>query len=667
MKIIGCVVVAFLFACIICSAGEVSKNSKDVSVPGIVFQNKLEPLSPGSIKFKGYLGNKLDLCVSNRVMAQNVEHFLIPFKNKDDGEWGFRGEFWGKWYTSAMLGYGYTQLPEHRKIIDAAVDGLMATQGEDGYLGTSQAEAGKRAEGCWDIWGRKYAMLGLIANYDQTADLRVLAAAVRAADSLIADVGPESGRNIAATGWVGWKGLASCSVLEPIVLIYQRTGEKRFLDFAEYIVKSWDTPNRLSPSGLRLMQGVLGGTPMWKLGGAPKAYEMMSCFEGLCELYRATGNEYYLAVCKQLAENIIRDEITVIGSGSLAEIWCSTKKRQTEPMYHAMETCVTATWLKYLYQLLRLTGDSKYADEMEITLYNALIASMMPKGEWWSYFTPLMGVRTPSHLQFADLCSSCCSANGPRALMLTPYWAVMSAHDGIAFNLYALESGKVQSPSGQSIDFECITEYPRDGKIKIILRQDKPEKYLLKLRIPEWSKNNVIRLNEKNYDGYVISGTYANIQKEWKSGDIIDLELDMRTRVEYAPSGTGDQALIRGPIVLAFDSRMIPPQPSPQSIPMYRYEFHHNQDGDFVDAELRPSSDPSIWMSFLVTVHDEAGNLHKLPMCDYTSAGNLWTDGNVFRTWIQQPFDVRHLYVILDWRVNTHVGATPQVPEIYKK
>lgn len=647
------------------TGAEAKKKVQEFSRPvTIQRQDRLCPAEFGSIRIEGYLGHKLELCLENRVKAQHVDHFIKPFAIRDEQPWGWRGEFWGKWYTSAMLGYGYHPTEEYRELITRAVDELIATQTPDGYIGTSKAPV--RIAGDWDIWGRKYVLLGLIANYDQTGSRKVLDAAIKAADCLIAEVGPNSGNNIAETGWVGWKGEASCSVLEPIVLLYQRTGEQRFLDFANYIVSSWDTPNTLSPTGLKLIQGVISGMPMWKLGGAPKAYEMTSCFEGVCELYRSTGNPYYLDACKKLADNVLRDEITIIGSGSMAEIWCNTKLRQTEPMNHGMETCATATWMKFLYQMLRITGESRYADAMETALYNALLAAMTPNGEWWSYFTGLMGERTGSHLQFQDMCSSCCVVNGPRALLLTPYWSIMGQKDGVVVNLYAPQHAKFKTPKAQAASIQMETEYPRTGNVKIRIDVPMEEIFTISLRIPEWSRTNSIKINGEPYDGYVIPGTYANVHRTWKPGDVLELTLDMRTRVELAPSGTGDKALVRGPIVFAFDSRLVEPQPSPKSKPMYRYEFMDSPDG-YIDTEVVPSSNPDIWMTLNVPLKDEAGNLHYLPMCDFASAGNQWSEDNIFRTWIQQPFDVRHLYIKLHWSMNATGTKRPEIPQLYKK
>ncbi len=643
---------------------QMNELSVSISIPAT---DKFFPLPTGKIQMDGFMGSKLDLCIDNRVLKQSIEDFVMPFEVRDEPRWGWRGEFWGKWYTSAMLGYKYRPGELSKQKIDKGVSELLKTQGDDGYIGTSPFE--DRINGNWDIWGRKYVLLGLIAYYDETRSEEVLNAAIRHADRLIYEVGGQSGNNISETGWVGWKGLASGSVLEPVALLYQRTGEQRFLDFALHIVSTWDTPNKLSPNGLRLIQGALEGREMWKMGDAPKAYEMTSCFEGLLELYRITGNELYLNASIAYADNIIKYEITPIGSGSMAEIWCNTKLRQTEPMYEAMETCATVTWMKFLYQLLRLTGDSKYADQLEYSLYNALLAAMTPDGEWWSYFTGLMGERTFSHLQFVDLASSCCVVNGPRGLLITPGWAVMTHKGGMAINLYESLSAETITPASNTANLIIKSDFPRTEKIRIELKLKEKEAFAVKLRIPEWSKSTTIKINGRNYNGYIIPGTYATINREWSPNDVIELHIDLRTRILDAPAGTGDQLLKRGPIVLAFDSRLVMPERSPSSYPMYRYEFMGNSiDKEYIDVELVKSTNPKIWMTFNVPLKDEVGNKHVKQMVDFASAGNEWDENNIFRTWIQQPFDVRHLYIKLDWKANTSPSQTerPIIPGNYR-
>ena len=272
-----------------------------------------DALKPAEAHFSGYLGGRLDGCIENRLMAQDLERLLFAFRDKSDGKWGFRTEFWGKWFTAAMMGYDYSPTPEHKAVVDSAVFGLIATQGEDGYIGTYPEEYHL---GDWDVWGRKYTLLGLLAYYDRTGDDSVLEAARGVADHLIREAGPDSGVNIAETGWIGWKGLAPSSVLEPIVLLYQRTGESRYLEFAEHIVNCWSSPNKLTPTGIHLIEEAVSDKPMWKMSGAPKAYEMMSCFEGLLELYRCTGNKEYRKAVLNLIRKIERDEFADVPSAA---------------------------------------------------------------------------------------------------------------------------------------------------------------------------------------------------------------------------------------------------------------------------------------------------------------------------------------------------------------
>ncbi len=209
-------------------------------------------------------------------------------------------------------------------IVDRAVNDLLATQTSDGYIGTYRHAAGLAG---WDVWGRKYVLLGLLAYYDLTGDRRVLDAACRQADYTLGQIGPGKA-DIVKLG--AWNGMAASSILEPIVLLYRRTGEKRYLDFAEYIVAQWQ-----EPGGPDLVRKAIAGVPVFKMFPGPerhvksygdfghsKAYEMMSCYEGLLELYRATGEPRYREAVEKVFQNIDKTEITVLGSGSAWERWC---------------------------------------------------------------------------------------------------------------------------------------------------------------------------------------------------------------------------------------------------------------------------------------------------------------------------------------------------------
>ncbi|MGC9354027.1 MAG: beta-L-arabinofuranosidase domain-containing protein, partial [Mariniphaga sp.] len=337
----------------------------------------LSPLPLGAIGLEGYVGEKIDSCIKNGIMAKDYSLYLTPFRERNDDPGYFQGEFWGKWFTSAAMAYHYQPTNDHRAIIDDAARGLIETQTSDGKLSSYTKDFGP-----WDMWGRKYALLGLAAYYDQTGDEKALEAAARSLDNIISIAGPGK-QKLTETGLSLLEALSSSSILEPVVLIYQRTGEKRYLDFAKHLVSLWSQPNAYTEDGMRLIEDALSGVDPINIS-SPKGYEQMSCFEGICELYRVTGEKKYLDAVVTYGHKIIEKERMIVGSGSSGELWCDGAVRQTELLEQPMETCVTVTWMKFCYQLLRLTGDPVWADEMERTLYNALLGAMVEDANWWA-------------------------------------------------------------------------------------------------------------------------------------------------------------------------------------------------------------------------------------------------------------------------------------------
>ena len=224
------------------------------------------PAAPESVRISGPLGDKLDLCVAHRILAQDIESVVAPYSTKTEtGGADWRCEYWGKWFTSLTLADAYHSTPATRELRDAAAKALMATAAPDGYLGTRVPA--HRLEG-WDVWGRKYALLGLIADYDRTHDPAPLNAARRQTDVLITELGPGK-TSIADVG--EWNGLPASSVLEPVVLLYERTGEDKYREFAEHIVACWSAPSKRLPAGMRLVEDALAGKHPVQMC-SPKAY-----------------------------------------------------------------------------------------------------------------------------------------------------------------------------------------------------------------------------------------------------------------------------------------------------------------------------------------------------------------------------------------------------------
>jgi uncharacterized protein len=583
-------------------------------------------------KMNGFIGKKLGLSYQNRMLAQNVDDLVTPFRHRTETRL-WQSEFWGKWFTSAVLAYRYRPEMQLKKILQSAVNGLLSTQTEDGYIGNYKME--NRLEQ-WDIWGRKYCLLGLLDYHDLTNDKTALNAASRLADHLIKEVNERDGI-IVNKG--NYRGMAASSVLEPLVRLYVRTANKNYLSFAEKIVAQWETPGGpmlVSKANVNVSERFPTPKNWYSPDQGQKAYEMMSCYEGLLELYRVTGHETYKEAVEKTWQNIRDTEINIAGSGASEEMWFHGKKRQIHPVAHFQETCVTVTWIKLNQQLLRLTGESKYADEIERSYYNALLGSLNADASDWAKYTPLNGQRLPGSGQ-CGMDMNCCNASGPRGQFTLPLTAVMSMDNGLAVNFYVDGSYKLKTPSGKTVNVIQNTNYPVSGAVAISLEMERSEEMTIQLRIPEWSKMNKLTVNNKEVTD-IVPGNHVELKNKWSSKDVINLELDMRGRVVI--QGDEDEkfaAILRGPVVLARDSRLGGPHLSTVNRPVTNKEGY---------IELKSVvSDKESWMTYTASFAPEAyteapAAAIDIPLIDYASAGN-GKEKSTFQVWLPQLYSGR--------------------------
>lgn len=638
-------------------------HSGDEARPGFVAADVQAVLPPGSIKMGGQMSLRMDLCMKNLITARDLDTLIKPFRDKTDNEPtgqgqpdNWRCDYWGKWFTALAWGYAHKPVAEHRELMDRAVRDLLATQGPDGNIGSFAGE--KRLHGGYDVWGRQCVILGLTAYYDMTKDKVALEAACRVFDCLIDEVKQKKVR-IPDVGWEMWRGLAPSVIVESGALLYQRTGRQKYRDFSEGIVGEWNLPGKLAPKGLRLVDDALAGKPAREVG-SPKGYEQLYCFIGLCELYRASGNRRYLDAAVALARNIRGDELFITGTGTKGEIWFKGQSLQTQIVHHPAETCVTAHWMYFCWHLLRLTDDPAHADELERSLYNSLLGALMPDGSWWGYFQSLMGERVPSYIQQKDTGLSCCVVSGSRALMLTPFWAVMQAKDGPVLNLYFPGRMEARTASGAKVSIEMETDYPREGTVKLSVKPDQPETFTIALRIPAWSESTTLTVNGATQPAK--PGSYSRISRLWKAGDRVELRLDMRTRILDAPDKNGQVALIRGPIVLALDERLVPPEKNVQ-VSVERDAVSLGK------SPLNPATaeKAGVWIAVDVPFLFD-GQRRTLTLCDFASAGNQWSSANRFRTWLPQPLPMETVYNTgVTWKTLTHGNTKPEAPAIPTK
>ncbi len=599
------------------------------------------------VRISGYLGEKMSACVANNVKTTDGSYLAGVFL-KHEGTSDWRTEFWGKWMHSCVPAYRYTRDEALKQNIDASVKALLAAQRPDGYIGNYKDECHLQG---WDIWGRKYTMMGLMHYYDLTGDKAVLDAARRVADQLITEVGPGAAGKIQTIGM--HHGMASCSVLEPIVWLFNRTQEKKYLGFAKHIAAAMedfeDSPKLVSKAlaGVPVAERFPHPDPWWSWKNGIKAYEMMSCYQGLLELYLATGYVPYLQAAEATAQNIIDEEINAAGSGAAFECWYHGKRFETAPAYHMMETCVTTTWMRFCETLLRVTGKAIYADQLEKTAYNAYLATLARDCSTFSKYCPLSGTRSRGNDQ-CGMTINCCAANGPRGFVAIAESVLMADAEGVMVNLYQASKASVVLPSSQTrVSVEQVTDYPKDNKVVLHVSPDKESAFALKIRIPAWSAKTVVTVNGMEVSG-MKPGAYLALHRTWKAGDKVAVAFDFTGRVE----GQSEHfALFRGPLVLARDARF---NDGAVDQPAKMPEL-----GKPVEIMPAESGNKDIWLAFTVMLQTGTDpesaemKLHPVHFCDYGSAGNTWQADSLYRTWFRNPMNMMaRPYVSYDVPVN---------------
>ncbi|MGN0191206.1 MAG: glycoside hydrolase family 127 protein, partial [Candidatus Cryptobacteroides sp.] len=594
-----------------------------------------ETVSETSVKVKigGYVGSRIDICNSGMVMKEDVDELVEPFRHKNDRS-SWSTEFIGKWMLGAMDMYRYNGDPALFGKISQGIHDLVATQEADGFIGSYAPDARLTQ---WDIWGRKYTALALISYYRLTGEKAVLEAAARSIDCLIMDL-DQRNVDIAKTG--NYFGMASCSVLEPVVYLYEETGCQKYLDFALRIVESIEREG-----SSQLIAKAMDDVPVsqrsdfpkhwWSSTNGMKAYEMMSCYEGLVELASVTGNQDYLTAAEKTVESIVRDEINIAGSGAAFECWYMGRERQTIPTYHMMETCVTFTWMQFCARLLEKTGKAFYADLFERTMYNALMAAMKDDGTQISKYSPLEGHRSRGEDQ-CGMCINCCNANGPRGYALIPKTALTVTGNRVAANLYMPLEASFRI-GRNSVGMKMETGYPVDGKVRVSVSSGKPAEFALALRVPGWSEGVfAVRVNGEEYACTAENG-FVTVSRKWKNGDTVEIEMGIRTRMVEL---NNMQAVVRGPLVFARDSRFSDGFVDESAV------IQADADG-FIDAVPVPAEESFCWLDLRVpmilgaNLEDETEKaVRMIHFCDFASAGNDWDSQGRYRVWIPRTLHV---------------------------
>jgi hypothetical protein len=467
---------------------------------------------------------------------------LLEGYRKRPGRQSWDGEHVGKWLHAATLAWANTGDAVLRQKLDRTVTELLKCQLEDGYLGT-YLEKDRWTE--WDVWAHKYNLIGLITYMRYTGNTEPLPACRRMADLLCRTFGAEPGqRDIIRAGH--HVGMAPTSVLEPMVLLYRLTGETRYLEFSRYILQAWEQPN-----GPHIVSTLISAKRVDKVGNG-KAYEMLSCLNGALEYYRTVGGgRQILDACLNAWQDIVEKRLYLTGAASYHELFHDDYDLPNNG--NVGETCVTVTWLQFNSQLLRLTGEARFAEQLERVVLNQLFGAQRPDCAAWGYYVQMEGKKPYSD----TLDGHCCLSSGPRGVALIPGFAATTDADGVVMNLYDQSTANLSLHDGTEIALDVETEYPAKGKIVITMRTAAREPFAVKLRVPEWCRETSLAVNGATVETAASRG-YRVIRRTWAGGDRIELNVKLEPRLIVGDhANRGNVALLYGPLVLAADESLL--------------------------------------------------------------------------------------------------------------
>ena len=286
---------------------------------------------------------------------------------------------------------------------------------------------------------------------------------------------------------------------------------------------------------------------------------MLSNFVGLLDLYRLTGEKQFFELVEIAWDDIVANRLYLTGTTTWDELFRPDHDlRLSDQDIDAGvgEGCVTVTWLQINWHLLRLTGEPKYADELERTVYSAFLAAQSPRRGTVCYFTRLNGRKIYGAVSQGVPGVSCCTSSIPRGVSFLPEIVWGLREDGIAINLYtpgkftALLRGSAKT---RSIDVNSITDFPATGQITLEVNSPEPATFPVYLRVPDWCNQFKASVNGKVLTGQ--AGTYLKVEESWAANARITINMNLTERIVSGGGNSPHQvAFVRGPQVLALDA-----------------------------------------------------------------------------------------------------------------
>lgn len=489
-----------------------------------------------------------------------------------------KGKFEGIFYDDSdvfkaleAIAYSLKNHPDPvlEKKADQWIDLIAAAQLKDGYINTYYTL--QFPEKRWtdmsmhEDYNGGHLIEAAVAYFDATGKRKLLDVATKFADHFASLFGP--GKRHWVTGH---------QELElALVKLYNTTNNRKYLDLASWL---------LSERGHGYAKGYTWTE--WKDTGYAQdlkpvkeqkeitghAVRAMYMYTGAADVAALTGDKGYVKAMEDVWQDVVYRNMYItggIGSAGRNEGFSVDYDLPNESAY--CETCASVGMVLWNQRMGMLTGDSKYIDVLERSLYNGALDGISLQGNKFFYGNPLASIGKNSRRDWFG--TACCPANIARLIASLGNYVYGSNSNGLWVNLFVGSNTTV--PIGkQQVPVSMTTNYPWDGKVQLALSPAKKAKFDLHIRIPGWAQGEAVpgklysfedtavapfavTLNGKNVE-YKKEKGYLIINREWKKGDVVELNLPMDIkRVVSRPEVTENEervALQRGPLVYCIES-----------------------------------------------------------------------------------------------------------------
>ena len=455
--------------------------------------------------------------------------------------------------------------------LDSVINLIALAQEPDGYLTTCVTNKCYRLSGWWgrskwekinshELYNSGHLIESAVAHYRATGKRSLLNVAIKNADLICKTFGPAEGQ-IHRPGGHPIIEMALCK-------LYKVTGDRKYLEGAKYFVDETGRctdghqPSEYSQDHIPILQQ----TEI--VGHAVRAGYLYS---GVADVAALTGDEAYQQALQRIWQNMSTKKLFItggIGSRAQGEGFGPNYELNSHTAY--CETCAAIANVYWNYRMFLATGQSKYMDIVERALYNNVLSGVSLSGDRFFYDNPLES--DGEHERQAWFGCACCPGNVTRFVASVPGYVYARQGRDIYVNLYAQGTANVGK-----VELEQTTDYPWDGRIQIKVRKG-GGKFAIRLRLPSWLKGSPTSNNLYTYlepaKAYTVSVNgqplaaeaqdYITISRQWKKGDVIELNLPMEVRRITANDNAEDLrnkvCLERGPVVYCLEGNDQPDQ-----------------------------------------------------------------------------------------------------------